>query len=77
MVINDADTHYLCFFLDLRSSNHSLAMTHVCRFALRFDLLRRGKKRFTTDGLSSLKYQVKDIVLEKLYTRLLIELGRR
>ncbi|KAF0310556.1 Beta-1,4-N-acetylgalactosaminyltransferase bre-4 [Amphibalanus amphitrite] len=43
----------------------------------RFDLLRRGKKRFTTDGLSSLKYQVKDIVLDKLYTRLLISLGRR
>ena len=42
----------------------------------RFDLLQRGKKRFSTDGLSSLKYRVKRIVLEKLYTRLLIDLGK-
>ena len=43
----------------------------------RLGLLRSGKKRFSTDGLSSLKYRVKDIVLEKLYTRLLIDLGKR
>ncbi|XP_037079933.1 beta-1,4-N-acetylgalactosaminyltransferase bre-4-like [Pollicipes pollicipes] len=42
----------------------------------RFDLLRKGKKRFTTDGLSSLEYQVKDVSLEKLYTRVLIDFSR-
>ena len=42
---------------------------------IRFDLLRAAAKRFTTDGLSNLKYQIIDSQLRPLYTWLLVDIG--
>jgi GT2 family glycosyltransferase len=41
----------------------------------RYEFLNTGRKRFTTDGLSSLQYNVKQLDLGKLYTRILVELA--
>ena len=40
----------------------------------RMNLLKTGKERFKTDGLSSLQYNVTELNLGKLYTRILVEL---
>ncbi|XP_033229170.1 beta-1,4-N-acetylgalactosaminyltransferase bre-4-like [Belonocnema kinseyi] len=40
----------------------------------RYEFLKTGKKRFTTDGLSNLKYQLVDKQKPKLYTWLLVRL---
>lgn len=41
----------------------------------RYEFLNTGRKRFKTDGLSSLQYNVKELNLGKLYTRILVELA--
>ena len=41
----------------------------------RFALWNTGKKRFKTDGLNSLQYNVTELNLGKLYTRILVELA--
>ena len=41
----------------------------------RYEFLNTGKKRFKTDGLSSLQYERKELNLGKLYTRVLVELA--
>lgn len=41
----------------------------------RYEFLNTGRKRFKTDGLSSLQYNVKQLDLGKLYTRILVELA--
>lgn len=42
---------------------------------IRFDLLKSAAKRFTTDGLSNLKYTVVNAELRPLYTWLLVDIG--
>jgi hypothetical protein len=37
--------------------------------------LKTGRERFKTDGLSSLQYNVKELYLSKLYTRIVVELA--
>lgn len=44
--------------------------------AKRFRMLQRGKRRFATDGLSNLNYTVEQIILEKTYTLIRVELAR-
>jgi len=39
----------------------------------RREILKTGRNRFKTDGLSSLQYNVKYLNLGKLYTRILVE----
>jgi GT2 family glycosyltransferase len=41
----------------------------------RFALRNTGKKRFKTDGLNSLHYNVTELNLGKLYTRILVKLA--
>ena len=41
----------------------------------RFALWNTGKKRFKTDGLNSLHYNVTELNLGKLYTRILVKLA--
>jgi len=41
----------------------------------RRDFLNTGAKRFETDGLNSLQYNVTELNLGKLYTRILVELA--
>ncbi|KAF2905622.1 hypothetical protein ILUMI_00560 [Ignelater luminosus] len=40
----------------------------------RYEILRSGQKRFSTDGLNSLKYTIKEVKQHLLYTWLLVEL---
>lgn len=40
----------------------------------RYDILKSGQKRFDSDGLSNLKYTVKDLKQHNLYTWLLVKL---
>lgn len=42
---------------------------------IRFDLLKSAAKRFSTDGLTNLKYKVIDAKLKPLYTWLLVDIG--
>jgi len=39
----------------------------------RREILKTGRNRFETDGLSSLQYKVKELNLGKLYTTILVE----
>ena len=41
----------------------------------RRDILKTGRNRFKTDGLSSLQYNVTELTQNKLYTRILVELA--
>jgi GT2 family glycosyltransferase len=41
----------------------------------RYEILKIQRNRFKTDGLSSLQYNVQDLNLGKLYTRILVELA--
>jgi len=41
----------------------------------RYDILKTGRNRFETDGLSSLQYNVTELTQNKLYTRILVELA--
>ncbi|KAJ9581817.1 hypothetical protein L9F63_003886 [Diploptera punctata] len=41
----------------------------------RYEFLNTGRKRFKTDGLTSLQYERKELNLGKLYTRVLVELA--
>jgi GT2 family glycosyltransferase len=43
----------------------------------RHEILKSGKNRFKTDGLNSLQYNVKELSLFKLYTRILVHLVNR
>nr|CAD7412966.1 unnamed protein product [Timema poppensis] len=42
----------------------------------RYEYLNTGRKRFSTDGLNSLRYRVKDLQLHKLFTRFVVELEK-
>ncbi|XP_069700107.1 beta-1,4-N-acetylgalactosaminyltransferase bre-4-like [Periplaneta americana] len=41
----------------------------------RYEFLNTGRKRFKTDGLTSLQYERKELELGKLFTRVLVELA--
>lgn len=40
----------------------------------RYEILQEGKKRYSTDGLNSLKYERKALELRRLYTWILVDL---
>nr|CAD7597795.1 unnamed protein product [Timema genevievae] len=42
----------------------------------RYEYLNTGRKRFSTDGLNSLRYRVKDLHLHKLFTHFVVELEK-
>lgn len=42
----------------------------------RYRVLQKGKQRFKSDGLSSLKYAVEQVILEKTYTLVRVQLSK-
>ena len=44
-------------------------------FVSRMDLAKSGPQRYDYDGLHSVKYKVVERVLDRLYTRIKVELG--